>query len=200
MAQSLQQMTQNFMKLERLDGGNFRRWQKKMHFLLTTLNVAYVLKTPYPEEQENETLAQTRERTKWENDDYICKGHILNALADSLFEIYQLVETAKELWDTLEAKYLTEDATSKKFLVSHFMKYSMVNNKPVMDQFHEIQHILSQFKQQKMNMDDSIVVSSIIEKLPPSWKEFKKSLKHKKEDLTLEELAKHLRLEEETRR
>ena len=52
-----------------------------------------------------------------------------------------------------------------------------------MDQFHEIQHILSQFKQQKMNMDDSIVVSSIIEKLPPFWKEFKKSLKHKKEDL-----------------
>ena len=43
------------------------------------------------------------------------------------------METAKELWDTLEAKYLTEDATSKKFLVSHFMKYSMVDNKPVMD-------------------------------------------------------------------
>ena len=51
-----------------------------------------------------------------------------------------------------------------------------------------------------MNMDDSIVVSSIIEKLPPSWKVFKKSLKHKKEDLTLEELAIHLQLEEETRR
>ena len=69
-----------------------------------------------------------------------------------------------------------------------------------MDQFHEIQHILSQFKKQKMNVDDSIVVSSIIEKLPPFWKEFKKSLKHKKEDLTLKELAKHLQLEKETRR
>ena len=64
MAQSLQQMTQNFMKLEQFDEGNFRRWQKKMHFQLTRLNVAYVLKTPYPEEQENETLSQTRERTK----------------------------------------------------------------------------------------------------------------------------------------
>ena len=150
-----------------------------MHFLLTTLNVAYVLKTPYPEEQENETLAQTRERTKRENDDYICKGHILNALADSLFDIYQLVETAKELWDTLEAKYLTEDATSKKFLVSHFMKYSMVDNKPVMDQFHEIQHILSQFKQQKMNMDDSIVVSSIIKNCHLLGKSLRKILTQK---------------------
>ena len=38
------------------------------------------------------------------------------------------MENAKELWDTLEAKYLTEDATSKKFTVSHFIKYNMVDN------------------------------------------------------------------------
>ena len=150
-----------------------------MHFLLTTLNLAYVMKTPYPEEQENETLAHTQERTKWENDDYICKGHVLNALADSLFDIYQLVEIAKELWDTLEAKYLTENATGKKFLVCHFMKYSMVDNKPVMDQFHEIHHILSQFKKQKMNMDDSIVVSSIIENFHLLGKSLRKVLNTK---------------------
>ena len=105
------------MKLEQFDGGNFRHWKKKMHFLLTTLNVAYVLKTPYLEEQENETLAHTQERTKWENDDYICKGHILNALADSLFDIYQLVETAKELWDTLEAKYLTRMQQARRLVI-----------------------------------------------------------------------------------
>ena len=38
------------------------------------------------------------------------------------------METTKELWDTLEAKYITEDATSKKFLVSHFMKYCKTRN------------------------------------------------------------------------
>lgn len=75
----------------------------------------------------------------------------------------------------------------------------MVDNKPIMEQLHEIQHILSQFQQKDMNVDESIVVSSIIEILPPSWKDFKKSLKHKKEDLTLEELAQHLRVEEESR-
>lgn len=114
MARSLQQMAQDFMNLERFDGVNFCRWQKKMHFLLTTLNVAYVLTTPYPEEKEDETLAEQRTRTKWENDDYICKGHILNALGDSLFDVYQYVETAKELWDALETKYISNDATSKK--------------------------------------------------------------------------------------
>lgn len=67
----------------------------------------------------------------------------------------------------------------------------MIDTKPIMEQFHEIQHILSQFRQKNMNMDESIVVLSTIEKLSSFRKDFKKTLKHKKEDLTLEELAQH---------
>ena len=48
-----------------------------------------------------------------------------------------------------------------------------------------------------MKMDEMIVVSSIIDKLPPSWKDFKRSLKHKKEEISLEALANHLLIEEE---
>ncbi|KAF7826588.1 ribonuclease H [Senna tora] len=49
-------------------------------------------------------------------------------------------------------------------------------------------------------MDESIIVSSIIDKLHSSWKDFKKNLKHKKEDIPLEQLGNHLRLEEEYRK
>ena len=50
-----------------------------------------------------------------------------------------------------------------------------------------------------MHMDETIVVSSIVDKLPPSWKDTKRTLKHKKEDMTLEDLVNHLRIEEELR-
>ncbi|GJX43056.1 zinc finger, CCHC-type containing protein [Tanacetum coccineum] len=49
-----------------------------------------------------------------------------------------------------------------------------------------------------MNMDEAIQVSCIIDKLPPSWKHFKHTLKHKVE-LTLVELGSHLRIEESLR-
>ncbi|GJV31762.1 zinc finger, CCHC-type containing protein [Tanacetum coccineum] len=78
MADSVKDMTTKFGKLDKFEGSDFRRWQKKMHFLLTTLKVAYVLSTPRPEFVEEETLEQTRKRYKWDNDDYICRGHILN--------------------------------------------------------------------------------------------------------------------------
>ncbi|GKC80970.1 zinc finger, CCHC-type containing protein [Tanacetum coccineum] len=87
-----------------------------MHLLLTTLKVVYVLTTPMPELLEDATVEAIRMRAKWENDDYICRGHILNGMSDSLFDVYTNVNLAKELWDSLESKYMAEDSSSKKFL------------------------------------------------------------------------------------
>ena len=50
MSESVKEMTSKFGKLEKFQGVDFRRWQKKMHFLLTTLKVVYVLSTPRPAE------------------------------------------------------------------------------------------------------------------------------------------------------
>nr|GEV79549.1 hypothetical protein [Tanacetum cinerariifolium] len=67
-------------------------------------------------------------------------------MSDPLFDIYQNVESSKELLDYLEAKYMDDDASSKKF-----------------------------------------------------FKDFKRTLKHQKEELTLVELGSHLRIKESLR-
>nr|GEX25707.1 zinc finger, CCHC-type [Tanacetum cinerariifolium] len=121
------------------------RWQKKIHFLLTTLKVVYVLTTPMSELLEDAIVEAIRIRAKWENDDYICRGHILNGMSNSLFDVYTNVKSAKELWDSLESKYMAEDSSSKKFL------------------------------------------------------DFKHTLKHGKDDLSLVQLGSHLRIEESLR-
>ncbi|GJT99913.1 hypothetical protein Tco_1110252 [Tanacetum coccineum] len=56
-----------------------------MHFLLTTLKVVYVITTPMPELMEDDDTVETiRRRAKWENDEYICRGHILNGRGEFL--------------------------------------------------------------------------------------------------------------------
>ncbi|GJZ27029.1 zinc finger, CCHC-type containing protein [Tanacetum coccineum] len=129
--------------------------------------VVYVLTTTMPELMEDDTVEAIRRRAKWENDDYICRGHILN-----------------------------EDACSKKFFVSNFNNYKMVDFRLVMEQFNELLRILGQHTQHGLKMDESISVSSVIDKLPPSWKDFKHTLKHGKDDLSLVQLGSHLRIEE----
>nr|GEZ00518.1 zinc finger, CCHC-type [Tanacetum cinerariifolium] len=59
---TVKDMTTNFEKLDKFEGHNFRRWHKKMHFLLTTLKVVYVLTTPMPELMEDAMVEATRIR------------------------------------------------------------------------------------------------------------------------------------------
>nr|GEW89605.1 zinc finger, CCHC-type [Tanacetum cinerariifolium] len=65
----------------------------------------------------------------------------------------------------------------------------------VMEQYNELLGILGRFTQHNMNIDEAIQVFCIIDKLPPYWKDFKHTLKRKKEKLTLVELDNHLRIE-----
>ncbi|GJR14819.1 zinc finger, CCHC-type containing protein [Tanacetum coccineum] len=140
-----------------------------MHFLLSSMSAVYVLTTPIPEDcGDDATVEQIRKRAKWDNDDYVYRCLILNGMSDSFFDIYQNVESSKELWDSLEAKYMVENASSKKFLVSNFTNCKMIDSRPVLEQYNELL-------------------------------DFKHTLKHLKEELTLVELGSHLCIEESLR-
>lgn len=78
--------------------------KKKDTFPVDNIESGVCAEYSEPGEVEDETLEQTQKRSKWENDDYICRGHILNDMSDSLFDIYKNVESAKALWNSLELK------------------------------------------------------------------------------------------------
>ena len=89
MSSPVKEMMSKFDRLEKFQGVDFRCWLKKMHFLLTTMKVVHVLSTLASETKEDEMLEGTRQQCKWENDDYMCRCHILNGMSDPLFDIYQ---------------------------------------------------------------------------------------------------------------
>nr|GEV21792.1 hypothetical protein [Tanacetum cinerariifolium] len=53
-------MVANFFKLDKLEGVDFRRWQKKMHFLFSTMSVVYMLNTPIPDDGDDAIVEQIR--------------------------------------------------------------------------------------------------------------------------------------------
>ncbi|GJU01256.1 hypothetical protein Tco_1111594 [Tanacetum coccineum] len=63
MAAAMKHIALNFVKLENFEGVDFRRWQKKMNFLLSSMSVVYVLDTPLPEDGgDNPNVEQVRKR------------------------------------------------------------------------------------------------------------------------------------------
>ncbi|GKC44471.1 hypothetical protein Tco_1062193 [Tanacetum coccineum] len=55
-------------RLDKFEGVDFRRWQKKMHFLLSTMSMVYVLTTPMPEDGENATVEHTKKMEQMGDD------------------------------------------------------------------------------------------------------------------------------------
>nr|GEU62051.1 hypothetical protein [Tanacetum cinerariifolium] len=90
-------------------------------------------------------------------------------LVDSLYNVYRKTTTTKELWESLERKYKTKDAGTKKFMVARILDYKMVDSK------------------------------NMISQLPPSWVEFKNYLKHKRKEMSVEDLVILLRIEEDNK-
>ncbi|XP_023730226.2 uncharacterized protein LOC111877958 [Lactuca sativa] len=78
----------------------------------------------------------------WKHSDFLCRDYVLNGLFDSLYNVYCVTKTTKELWESLDKKYKTEDVGTKKFVVARFLDYKMVDDKTVMSQVQELQVLL----------------------------------------------------------
>ncbi|RVW44269.1 Retrovirus-related Pol polyprotein from transposon TNT 1-94 [Vitis vinifera] len=195
-------MNQDLVRLDRFDGSNFTRWQDKVRFLLTALKIFYILDptlAPLPEPKENDTPQVVAARKKREKDELICRGHILNALSDRLYDLYTNTNSAREIWEALENKYKAEEEGTKRFLISQYIDFKFVDEKPLLPQIHKLQVIVNKLKVLKIELPEAFQVGAIVVKLPSSWKGYRKRILHKSEDYSLEEIQKHLRIEEESR-
>ncbi|XP_059306151.1 uncharacterized protein LOC132057527 [Lycium ferocissimum] len=194
-----------------------------MFFYLTTLSLQKFIKEVVPvlpeSTPENERFVVTE---AWKHSDFLCKNYILSGLEDDLYNVYSNVETLKELRDALENKYKTEDAGLKNFIATKFLDYKMVDDKSVVTQVQELQVIIHDLLAEGISLINTFVesiqcaityilfdvglvisgafqVAAVIEKLPPSWKDFKNFLKHKRKEMTLEDLIVRLRIEEDNK-
>ncbi|KAK4426557.1 hypothetical protein Salat_1424300 [Sesamum alatum] len=103
----IKMMNQEFVKLNCFDGTNYPRWKDKMMFLITFLTIAYVLdiNQPAAEPKEGDFDQVKATYVKQEEDELLCRGHILNSLSDRLFDLYSSIKSPLEIWNALEQKY-----------------------------------------------------------------------------------------------
>ena len=139
-----------------------------------------------------------------------------------MYNVYSVMETSKALWNALEKKYKTEDVGLKKFVAARFLDFKMIDTRSVITQVQELQVIVHdllaegmtrinnfinkiyliinyEFVIEGMVINEAFQVAAFIEKLPPLWKDFKNYLKHKRKEMTLEDLIVCLRIEEDNK-
>ncbi|GKC18073.1 retrovirus-related pol polyprotein from transposon TNT 1-94 [Tanacetum coccineum] len=96
-------------------------------------------------------------------------------------------------------KYIAEKEGADKFITFKFFEFAMEDNVSILDQVHEFLILVFKFKNFKIEIPEKLLVGAIITKLPSSWHNYRKKLMHTSEDFTLDQIQKHLQIEEETR-
>nr|GEX50534.1 hypothetical protein [Tanacetum cinerariifolium] len=121
---------------EKFNGHNFKRWQQKMFFYLTILDLARFLKETVPQvepptEGQSSNAQAVQAVEAWKHSDFLCHNNVLN-----------------------------EDVGTKKFVVARFLDYKMVDSKNVISQFQDLQVDFKNYlkhKQKEMSVEDFVV-------------------------------------------
>uniref|UniRef100_A0A2N9I1Q4 Uncharacterized protein n=1 Tax=Fagus sylvatica TaxID=28930 RepID=A0A2N9I1Q4_FAGSY len=162
-----------------------------MKFLLTALKIFYVLDPnlqPIPDPTPEDTEQLKQQRIKREEDELVCRGHILNTLSDRLYDLYTTMTSPKEIWKALETKYKTEKQGTVNYVINGGVGSSKTNksfkpNKKIVKKtnsnkdkkgracFHygkkghyirECRFLKNQMKEKELNTSEANVVDEIV--------------------------------------
>src|SRR6266498_1641314 len=184
------------IKPNTFDGSNYKRWRERVTLWLTAMNIMHVVQGK-PEQYTPEY------ESAFDADDNLFRGAIISVLAENLVDTYITLASGKEIWDALEAKFGVSDAGSELYVMEQFLDYRMVEDRSVVEQAHEIQALAKDIencsKESPCVLPDKFVAGGIISKLPPSWRDFATSLKHKRQEFSIAGLIGTLDVEEKAR-
>ncbi|KAL0451543.1 UNVERIFIED_CONTAM: hypothetical protein Slati_1132400 [Sesamum latifolium] len=181
MAVSISKALLDLSKFKPLDGTNYKRWSQKLFIFFEQLDVDYVLFTtpPKPEvpaetsfvaitpftTEETKNSAEDA-KVKYDRDNKTLRGHLMNHINNTLFDLFVNQKSAKEIWYTLETRYGGDDVGRKKYVVGKWLQFHMVDDKPIMDQVHEYENLVADILSEGMKMCDILQENILLKKFP----------------------------------
>jgi hypothetical protein len=99
----------------------------------------------------------------------------------------------------LNTEYRGSDVGIELYVIEQYHDYQMGDRKSVIIQVHEMQCMVKELSLLKIIVPDEFVAGDIIGKLPPSWRDFATTIKHKRVHMSISDFIISLDVEEKAR-
>ena len=86
-----------------------------------------------------------------------------------------------------------------KNVIGNFRNFQMSEDRDVSSQIHDYHLLINDLAIEDIKLPESFVASYLVETLSESWKDYKNNMKHKRKQMSLEDVIIHIRIEEQNR-
>ena len=115
----------------------------------------------------------------------------------NFFYIYCQFKIAKEIWDAMNKKCILENAGTQKYVIGNFRNFQMTEGRDVSSQIHDYHLLINDFAIEDIKLPEPFVAGYLVQTLLESWKDYKNNMKHKKKQMSLEDVIIHIGIEEQ---
>ena len=99
----------------------------------------------------------------------------------------------------MNKKYILEDVGAQKYAIGNFKNFQMMEDRDVSSQIHDYHLLINDLAIEDIKLPEPFVAGYLVEALPESWKDYKNNMKHKRKQMSLEDVIIHIRIEEQNR-
>ncbi|KAF8018167.1 hypothetical protein BT93_H3152 [Corymbia citriodora subsp. variegata] len=150
-------------KIGVFNGNNFKQRQERVHSILDVHGVAFAL-------TEAKSI-DDKLQDQWIHANKVCRHTIISTLSNELFDVYCPYKEAKQIWDSMTAKYTAEDVGRQKFVIGNYYRWEMSNEKEIKTQINEYHKLVEDLKAENINLQEEFIAGLLIEKLCQKAKE-----------------------------
>ncbi|XP_073014326.1 uncharacterized protein [Typha latifolia] len=168
--------------LDGIDG--YHRWKESVLLRLRTLHLAYVLFDARPQKDDDAAASK-----RWDDDDTLCRGHILHTLSDRLFRIHVHRPTAANLWLALERTY---EVLRPNRWAPRLVDFEFAEDEPILEELARFESVAAN---EVGEFDDELLASMAWKRLPSPYGNLQNFLMGKKNE-AMNELWTVLRIKE----
>ena len=99
----------------------------------------------------------------------------------------------------MNKKYILENAGTRKYAIGNFRNFQMTEDKDVSSQIHDYHLLINDLAIEDIKLPQPFVAGYLVETLLKSWKDYKNNMKHKRKQMSLQDVIIHIRIEEQNR-